>query len=169
MKLKELLSAVSFTVKNEKYDTNFEIEELCHDSRRTHASSLFVCINGATVDGHDFALSAYDKGCRHFVVERDIPLPTDATAYFVEDSRKALALMAAKFFGNPADELYIIGITGTKGKTTTALMIYNILNACGLKCGYIGSKSSENATAVIHPASIHIARSVHKILFFIQN
>ena len=139
MKLKELLSAVSFTVENEKYDTNFEIEELCHDSRRTHAASLFVCINGATVDGHDFALSAYDKGCRHFVVERDIPLPSDATAYFVEDSRKALALMAAKFFGNPADELCIIGITGTKGKTTTALMIYNILNACGLKCGYIGS------------------------------
>lgn len=139
MRLKELLSAIKFTAERANYDANFEIEELCHDSRRTHEAAIFVCVNGATVDGHDFAFSAYSRGCRHFVAERDISLPDDANIFLVEDSRKALATLSAAFFGHPADELYIIGITGTKGKTTTALMIYNILNSCGLKCGYIGS------------------------------
>ena len=139
MKLKELLSSVPFTVESENYDANFEIEELCHDSRRAHETAIFVCVNGATVDGHDFAISAYNRGCRHFVAERDLPVPSDANVFIVQDSRKALAILSASFFGKPADELYMIGITGTKGKTTTALMIYNILNSCGLKCGYIGS------------------------------
>ena len=137
MRLSDLLSVIDFTC--DKYDGQFEVEELCHDSRRTRDNSLFVCIKGATVDGHNFANSAYSRGCRHFIAERALELPEDAKIFIVKDSRKALALMAARFFGNPADELYIIGLTGTKGKTTTALMIYNILNACGLKCGYIGS------------------------------
>lgn len=139
MRLKELLSSVQFTVQSGNYDANFEIEELCHDSRRVHETALFVCVNGATVDGHDFALSAYNRGCRYFVAERDLPIPADANVFIVHNSRKALAILSASFFGNPADELYMIGITGTKGKTTTALMIYNILNSCGAKCGYIGS------------------------------
>ena len=139
MRLKELLSAVNFTAVRNNYDMGFDVEELCHDSRRTHESALFVCVNGATVDGHDFAFSAYNRGCRHFIAERVIELPDDADIFLVEDSRKALAVLSATFFKNPADELHIIGITGTKGKTTTALMIYNILNSCGMKCGYIGS------------------------------
>ena len=139
MKLKQLLSAVTVKEISGNYDPDFEIEELCHDSRRTHEAAMFVCVNGATVDGHDFALSAYNRGCRHFVAERELSLPGDANIFILNDSRKALALLSACFFENPADELYIIGLTGTKGKTTTALMIYNILNACGQKCGYIGS------------------------------
>lgn len=139
MKLKKLLSAIEFSATENSYDTNIEIETLCHDSRRTNEASLFVCINGATVDGHDFADAAYNRGCRYFIAERPLSLPDDAEVFTVSDSRKALALLSAEFFGNPADELYVIGITGTKGKTTTALTIYNILNACGKKCGYIGS------------------------------
>ncbi len=138
MKLNEILRTVEFAASRE-FNGNTDIEELCHDSRRTRENTLFVCIKGATVDGHSFAYSAYSRGCRHFVVERDIELPADAEIFKVSDSRKALALMSAVFFGNPADELYIIGITGTKGKTTTALTVYEILNRCGLKCGYIGS------------------------------
>ena len=139
MRLKKLLSAIEFTPPKYGYDADFEVEELCHDSRRTHEDAMFVCVNGATVDGHDFALSAYNRGCRHFIAERALEVPSDAYVFTVVDSRKALAVLSAEFFGNPADELYIIGLTGTKGKTTTALMIYNILNTCGIKCGYIGS------------------------------
>ena len=71
MELKNLLSAVEFTVSGE-YDGNFEIEELCHDSRRTGEGKLFVCVKGATVDGHNYAASAYSRGCRHFVCEREL-------------------------------------------------------------------------------------------------
>ena len=138
MKLEKILSATKYST-SVAYDLNFEIEEICHDSRKTREATLFVCIKGATSDGHDYAYSAYSRGCRHFVAERALDLPDDAYVFTVEDSRKALALMSAEFFNHPSNELFIIGITGTKGKTTTALMIYNILNSCGFKCGYIGS------------------------------
>lgn len=138
MKLEKLLSAVEYTSAAE-YDKNFEIDEICHDSRRTREGALFVCIKGAASDGHDYAYSAYSRGCRHFVAEHAVDLPDDAVIFTVDNTRTALADLAAEFFGHPADELFIIGLTGTKGKTTTALMIYNVLNACGLKCGYIGS------------------------------
>ena len=139
MKLKELLKAVDIISSPCQYPIDTEIESLCHDSRKTSEASVFVCMSGATVDGHDFAPSAYSRGCRFFIAERDLELPEDAFVFKVEDSRKSLALLSACFFGHPANELHVIGITGTKGKTTTALTIYNILNACGLKCGYIGS------------------------------
>ena len=138
MKLERLLTSIEYTT-DASYDRDFDIEELCHDSRRTREATLFICIQGATSDGHNYAYSAYSRGCRHFVAERELDLPDDAAVFTVADTRKALASLSAEFFGHPSDELFIIGLTGTKGKTTTALMIYNILNACGLKCGYIGS------------------------------
>lgn len=140
MTLFELFRDIHDVLIPEDLDLTREITTLCHDSRKAHENSLFVCIKGALDDGHLYARSAYDRGCRLFVAEHSLPsLPTDATVLLSTDSRKALASLSARFFGNPADELTIIGITGTKGKTSTALMIYGILNACGLKCGYIGS------------------------------
>ena len=121
-------------------DLSHEINAICHDSRKAREDSLFVCIKGAIDDGHLYARSAYERGCRLFVAERPLPeVPEDATVMLCPDSRMALASLSARFFDNPADELCIIGITGTKGKTSTALMIYNILNECDLCCGYIGS------------------------------
>jgi UDP-N-acetylmuramoyl-L-alanyl-D-glutamate--2,6-diaminopimelate ligase len=68
MKLNEILRTVEFTASRE-FNGNTDIEELCHDSRRTRENTLFICIKGATVDGHSFAYSAYSRGCRHFVVD----------------------------------------------------------------------------------------------------
>ena len=138
MRLEKLLSSIEYSQGCQQL-ADTEIDEICHDSRRACEGTLFVCIKGAVSDGHDYAYSAYSRGCRHFVAERRLELPDDANVFTVTDTRKALSLLSAEFFGHPADELFIIGITGTKGKTTTALMIYNILNACGHKCGYIGS------------------------------
>ena len=100
---------------------------------------MFVCISGSLADGHDYALAAYNGGCRIFVTEHRTNLPNDAFVIITSDTRVALARFSAKFFGYPADEMTIIGITGTKGKTTSSLLIYNILNESGIPTGYIGS------------------------------
>ncbi len=115
------------------------IEQIEYDSRKATEASLFFCLPGAKADGHDFALSAYDNGARAFVVERFLTLPDDAVQIKVPNARAALAILSARFFGNPADRLTVIGVTGTKGKTTTSILIQEILSKQGIKCGYIGS------------------------------
>ena len=91
------------------------------------------------MDGHSFASDAYKKGTRIFAVEKDISLPSDATVIRVRDTRKFLALASANFFGNPANELETVAITGTKGKTSTSFMLKSIYEAAGHKVGVIGS------------------------------
>lgn len=116
------------------------IEILSPDTRKLAGSdSLFVCIRGAVFDGHAYAQKAYLQGCRVFVAERALDLPDDAIVIRVTDSRVALALLSAAFYRYPARELTVIGITGTKGKTTTALLIRHILEQNGISAGYIGS------------------------------
>ena len=119
--------------------TEIDITDICCDSRKAKANALFVCISGSLNDGHKYARAAYDMGCKIFVSERDLSLPDDAIVIITNDSRIALATLSSSFFSEPAKELTVIGITGTKGKTTTSLLIYNILNANGIKTGYIGS------------------------------
>lgn len=110
-----------------------------YDSRKAEAGDIFVCLVGAKSDGHRFAPMAYENGCRVFLCERMPEIRRDAAVILVPDTRAALAKMSAFFYGDPADKLRIIGITGTKGKTTTALLIASILNKNGKNCAYIGS------------------------------
>lgn len=142
---KSLLSKIKYSLSgNSKVELlEAPIDRICRDSRTADMASLFFCIKGANFDGHDYAPSAYMNGCRLFVTEKEIDLPSDALQITVSDSRIALAEVSAEFFGQPARELNIIGITGTKGKTTTALTAYHLLNAMGIKSGYIGSNGVE--------------------------
>ncbi len=116
-----------------------QVDAIEYDSRKAGEGSLFVCLRGANVDGHKFAPSAYEKGCRLFLCEEKVDLPDDAEQFIVADTRAALAVISAEFYHHPAKDLRLIGITGTKGKTTTALLVNSILNAHGKNCAYIGS------------------------------
>lgn len=118
---------------------DIEIEKIEYNSRVSRVGDLFVCLTGAKRDGHEFATMAYNNGVRAFLCERVLDLPYDAVQVVTEDSRAALAIISADFYERPADKLKIIGITGSKGKTTTALLIQSILNSAGKNCAYIGS------------------------------
>lgn len=120
-------------------DLDREIDEIEYNSARCTAYSLFFCLRGATADGHRYAPDAYSRGCRAFVCDHRLDLPSDATQIICEDTRASLASLSATFYGNPAKKLKIIGITGTKGKTTTSLLVSSILNEAGHPCAYIGS------------------------------
>ncbi len=137
MKLSELLSSVEYSVLSG--EVSGEIDAVEYDSRKIRGGELFVCLPGARADGHDFALSAYRAGCRAFLCERELSLPSDAFVARCDDTRSALAELSCAFYGYPADKLHIIGITGTKGKTTTALLIQSILEQSGIPCAYVGS------------------------------
>ena len=142
MKLIELMKAIDYNeiVNRSGLDSEqIEISSLCRDSRKVCEGAMFVCISGSMSDGHDYVKNAYDGGCRVFVAEHKIDMPDDCFIIITGDTRVALAQLSAAFFGYPAKEMTVIGITGTKGKTTCSLLIYNVLNESGIPAGYIGS------------------------------
>ena len=136
MKLSVLMQALSLSLDN-RQDINIDL--ITQNSKETHANSLFVCISGLRADGHTYAINAYQNGCRAFLATRPLSLPSDATVFTVPDTRRALAKLACTFYGNPSHQLRVIGITGTKGKTTVACLLREILEQNGVPCGYIGT------------------------------
>ena len=137
MTLEQLLERLSYTIV--QGDTNITVSELVYDSRKACKDSVFVCISGAVVDGHNFIQDVIEKGATSIVVEKDVSVPKSVTLIKVESTRLALAYMSAAYFGYPAEQLKTIGITGTKGKTTTAYMVKSILEKTGFKTGLIGT------------------------------
>ena len=123
MKLEQLMEGVPFTLVQGSLDT--EIADIIYDSRKAAPGLLFVCIVGTQRDSHAFAADCAAKGISALVIQHDIDLSTlsGVTVVKVESSRYAMALMSANLFGNPARQMTMIGVTGTKGKTTTTHMI----------------------------------------------
>ena len=118
-------------------DAIVEISDLAYDSRKVGPGTLFFCVPGGKTDGHDFAAAAVGAGAAGLVVERELELPVAQVV--VADARAAMAPLAARFQGDPTEELRVVGVTGTNGKTTTAFLVREILEAADVRCGLLGT------------------------------
>ena len=134
---RELLKDLKYEVLSGSIDVN--VSELVYNTRKVKKECMFVCIKGATFDSHDVAGEAAKNGAVVIVAEHPVDVPAGTAVVLVEDTRYALALISAAYFGYPAKKLKVIGITGTNGKTTTTFMIRSILEHAGISTGLIGT------------------------------
>ncbi|MFZ7946746.1 MULTISPECIES: UDP-N-acetylmuramoyl-L-alanyl-D-glutamate--2,6-diaminopimelate ligase [Bacillaceae] len=124
-----------------------EITSIENDNRKVQKGSLFICIKGYTVDGHDFAASAVKNGAAAILAER--PLDLEVPVIIVKDTTRAMAVLANAFYGQPTKKLHLIGITGTNGKTTTSHLIEKIFTDASKKTGLIGTMYTKIADRII--------------------
>ena len=146
-----------------------EVLDIVYDSRKAKDGVIFVCLSGAMADGHKFARSAYDNGARIFLAEKDIDLPDDAQVFKTDNTRAVLSKISANFFSHPSKELTVIGITGTKGKTSTTFLTHDMLNAHGVPTGMIGTVGAkfgdfEEETSNTTPESYEVQRIFRKMI-----
>src|SRR3954467_4725070 len=124
------------------------VESIAYDSRRVQRNGLFVALRGEKNDGHQFIEQAVEKGATVIVTEHEVP-SARATCLVVDDTRAALADLAATFYQNPARRLKLAAVTGTNGKTTTTFLIKHICEKAGLRCGLLGTVRYEIADRVL--------------------
>ena len=142
MLLKQLLKNLDYTLVQGCLNT--EVTDIYYDSRKVTPGGLFVCIVGTQRDSHDYAADVAAKGAAVLAIQHDLPaevlaaLP-DVTVVKFENTRYAMALLSTAYFGRPALEMTMVGVTGTKGKTTTTHMIKAVLEAAGHKVGMVGT------------------------------
>ncbi|MED1015075.1 UDP-N-acetylmuramoyl-L-alanyl-D-glutamate--2,6-diaminopimelate ligase [Bacillus atrophaeus] len=136
MKLTKLLTYLTTEPSvNDFHDPDITSIEM--DSREVKTGSLFVCVKGYTVDGHDFAQKAVENGATAIVAERELDVSVPVT--IVRNSQRALSVLSDAFYGQPTKQLQLIGITGTNGKTSTSHMVDEILKKAGKRTGLIGT------------------------------
>jgi len=142
VKLSEILSGISDL--KAKGNVDIDIANIAYDSRKVTPESLFVAVTGYDSDGHDYIQEAIQRGAAAILLEnvnkiRDIVLPEDVTFIVTTNTRYALAIASCNFYKNPSRRFKLIGVTGTKGKTTTTYMIKTLLEAQNKKVGLIGT------------------------------
>ncbi|WP_144548885.1 UDP-N-acetylmuramoyl-L-alanyl-D-glutamate--2,6-diaminopimelate ligase [Bacillus sp. X1(2014)] len=145
MNLQKLLKNLHLLVPHLGEDP--EITSIENDNRKVQNGSLFICIKGYTVDGHDFAESAVQSGAAAVLAER--PLSLDVPVILVKDTTRAMAVLADAFYEQPTKNLHLIGITGTNGKTTTSHLIEKIFADANQKTGLIGTMYTKIADKTI--------------------
>ena len=135
MKLKKIVNNISF----KGTPDNREIINIAHDSRKVKNGTLFIAIAGKNMDGHDFIFEALEKGAVAVVANGRSPKTNLVPILQVKNPRKIMSQIAANFFNNPSDKLNMIGITGTNGKTSTTIIINDILNICNKNSSSLGT------------------------------
>lgn len=170
MKLSSILNDLTYNYhKDTEIFNAILIEDISYNSSKCSDNSIFIAIKGETVDGHKYASDAYSRGCKVFVLQDDIELPDDAIKIFVDDSRIALSKMSSNFFGEPSKQLTVIGITGTKGKTTVTNYISTVLNKAGINTGVIGTNGAffngiKETTVNTTPESYELHRILRRMV-----
>ncbi|RDI47553.1 UDP-N-acetylmuramoyl-L-alanyl-D-glutamate--2,6-diaminopimelate ligase [Falsibacillus pallidus] len=165
MKLHTLLDFLPLV--KEKPAENPEILSVENDNRKVNKGSLFICIEGLTNDGHNFAKDAEEKGAAAVLAER--PLSLSIPVILVKDTKRAMAVLADAFYGQPTKQLHLIGITGTNGKTTTSHLIEHVMLHSGLKTGLIGTMYVRINDRIIEtknttPESLTLQQTFHEMV-----
>jgi UDP-N-acetylmuramoyl-L-alanyl-D-glutamate--2,6-diaminopimelate ligase len=145
-----------------------EVSELVYDSRRAGPGSLFFCVVGEKADGHEFGPRVVEEGAVALVVERELT-ELAVPQVLVADSRAAMAPLAARFWGDPTNELRLVGVTGTNGKTTTAFLVREVLQAADFRCGLLGTVKQvvggvEKEVERTTPEAIELQRTFRQML-----
>ena len=135
--LKDIISTLD--VQQVQGDQNVSIQDITADSRAVKPNSLFIALDGATVDGHNYIDKAVAAGAVAVIVSKPVTVPDDVCVITVSDTRQAMMVCVPYFFDYPANRMRMVGVTGTNGKTTTTHMIRHILKAQGHKVGIIGT------------------------------
>ncbi len=138
MNWKQLLNGVEYTLLQR--GTEPELTDITYDSRKVKSGSLFAAVSGQTFDGHAYVEEAARKGAVLAVIEKDLPVyPEGMTVVKVASVLEAMPLIAVNFYDKPSESMTMIGVTGTKGKTTTTTLIHRIIEASGRKAGLVGT------------------------------
>lgn len=148
MKLNDLIKNISYTLLKGNLDT--EINDIKYDSRKVAKNDIYVALVGYNNDGHNYIKDAIKNGATTIVISKIMDIKEDINVIKVDDTRVALAYLSKAYFNNPDEELTMIGVTGTTGKTTTTHMIKEMLNHIGLSCGLIGSIGIKYKDIIIH-------------------
>jgi len=164
--LGDLLEGVS--VQRFTGSRDIPVQGVAYDSRKVEPGYLFVCIKGERYDGHDFIGDAVSRGAVAFIVERDVVPPDGVATAAVTSSREALARVAQGLYGDPSRSMVCVGVTGTKGKTTTTHLVKGVLDASGRWCGIIGTVGHVIGDEVVQakhttPESLDIQRMLSEM------
>jgi UDP-N-acetylmuramoyl-L-alanyl-D-glutamate--2,6-diaminopimelate ligase len=147
-KLSDILYGVRITAVNG--DTGIAIDNVQIDSRKVGAGSLFVAVKGTLSDGHQFIQKAIEKGASAIIAEElSEPLSDNITYIQVADSAEAAGQIAHNFYGRPTEQMQLVGITGTNGKTTIATLLYKLFTALGYDCGLVSTVENVIAGNII--------------------
>ena len=161
MKLSEIIR--NLTIEEIKGSADVVITAICSDSRKVVPGALFVAVRGYASDGHAYIPQAIEKGAVAVICEEDTEaLSSSVSVVKVQNSRKALALVADAFYGHPSGKLTLVGITGTNGKTTTVTLLYNLFRELGYSCGllstianYVGEERLETENTTVDPITLN--------------
>lgn len=137
MRLADILKDIEYTIV--KGNVDVDIRGICYDSRKSKEGSMFVAIKGFKSDGADYICDAVERGAVAVLVDSEISIDKDITVIKVENTRKSLAKIASNYYGDPSKQLFLIGVTGTNGKTSVTYMIKSILESQNNKVGLIGT------------------------------